>query len=342
MPPESLRYNDDMSPTMRMLHPKIRKLSLKTDLNQAADLIDLCFGYQMDQDGHDYLRHIRNVAAGRKSVRWVDGSNERISMPLFGYVWMEGSRLVGNVSLSPFQWKKKWFYLIANVAVHPDYRRRGIAKLLTLQAVQHAKFQQVDGLWLHVKEFNTVAINLYKKLGFEKVAVRHQWRTIDYLHPGGGNGVDPEIHVIPRMRKDWDSHSQWFESTYPVDLQWYFGLYRDDIAPGFLRTVERYLLYDQVMHHFSAYAGNQLVGVLTQQPVAKRSHNIYLAVSPGKYEIAATKNLLQFAARMYGTQKVLRVNYPAERSGDYFSECNFSMQNSLIWMKYPDDLLKRK
>ncbi len=327
---------------MRMLHPKIRKLSVHTDLNQAADLIDLCFSYQMDSDGHEYLRYVRNVAAGRKSIRWIDGAHERVSMPLFGYVWIEDSRVVGNVSLSPFQWKKRWYYLIANVAVHPDYRRRGIAKYLTKQAVYHAKFQGVDSVWLHVKEQNTAAINLYQELGFVSKGIRNQWRTIDYLHAQGGNGVPPDIHVIPRMRKDWEQHLDWFERAYPVDMQWYFGLYRDDIAPGFLRAVERYLLYDQVMHHFSAYAGGELVGVLTHQPVAQKSHNLFLAVPEGPNEAAATVNLLQFANRMYGAEKVLRVNYPADRGLEIIPDCNFSMQNSLIWMEYPEDLYKKQ
>lgn len=331
-----------MSPITRMLHPQIRKLSVKTDLNQVADLIDLCFGYQMDRDGHDYLRYVRNVAAGRKSVRWIDGAHERISLPLYGYVWREGSRIVGNVSLSPFQWKKRWYYLIANVAVHPDFRRKGIARMLTQQAISHAQFQGVDAVWLHVKEHNEGAIDLYKKLGFVHKAVRNQWRTIDYLYANRGNGIDSSIHVIPRMRKDWERHLTWFEQAYPIELQWYFGLYRDDIAPGFLRAVERYLLYDQVMHHFSAYAGDELVGVLTHQPVAQKSHNLFLAIPEGPYEDAATANLLQFANRMYGTDKILRVNYPANRGLEIIPECNFSMQNSLIWMKYSDELFRRQ
>lgn len=331
-----------MSPTIRMLHPNIRKLSVKTDLNQAADLIDLCFGYQMDRDGHDYLRYVRNVAAGRKSVRWIDGAHERVSVPLFGYVWCEDSRIVGNVSLSPFQWKRQWYYLIANVAVHPDYRRKGIAKLLTQQAIYHARFQGVDSVWLHVKNHNSGAIALYEQLGFRKIAVRNQWRTKDLLQSKGNQDIAPEIHVIPRLRKDWERHLDWFEESYPPDLQWYFGVYRDDIAPGFLRAVERYLLYDQVMHHFSAYAGDELVGVLTQQPVAHRSHNLFLAVPQGPYEQAATSNLLHFANRMYGVDKVLRVNYPAGKAIEVFPECNFSMQNSLIWMEYPNELFKKQ
>jgi ribosomal protein S18 acetylase RimI-like enzyme len=330
-----------MSPTMRTLHPKISKLSIKTDLSQTADLIDLCFGYQMDRDGHDYLRYVRSVAAGQKSVRWIDGAHERVSVPLFGYVWKEHSRIVGNVSLSPFQWKKKWFYLIANVAVHPDHRRQGIARLLTQQAIYHAQIQGADKVWLHVKEQNVGAVNLYEQLGFQQRAIRNQWRAIEYLYPDQGNGTFPEIHVIPRLRKDWSQHAAWFEESYPSELQWYFGLYRDDIAPGFLRMVERYLLYDQVMHHFSAYSGSDLIGVLSLQPVAQRSHNVYLAIPDGVHQKAAMTHLLRFANRMYGREKVLRVNYPAGQGLEVFPECNFSIQNTLIWMEYPDELFKR-
>ncbi len=62
---------------------------------------------------------------------------------------------------------EKNIYLIANVAVRPEYRKRGIGRALTLAAMQHAKLHHADETWLHVRDDNPGAIGLYRSLGFE-------------------------------------------------------------------------------------------------------------------------------------------------------------------------------
>lgn len=315
-----------------LLSNHIRPFDSNHDLHSVADLIDICFGYQMDQDGLDYLRYIRQVALGERTVRWVDGAGERISVPLFGYVWEENHRVVGNISLSPFQWRKRWYYLIANVAVHPDFRRRGIAKQLTLQAIEHCRHRNVDHVWLQVKDFNQPAIHLYEQLGFVEKARRTNWRSSDLLYPPELDSQS--IHVIPRLKRDWNRQQIWLAQAYPEDVRWYFGIYNEDLAPGIIRSVSNYLLYEQVMHHFSAYLGHELIGVMTQQPINNRSHHLYLTLPAGKHEQNALKSLLTFAQRMYGEQYSLRLNYPADRTSSVFEEVNFHPQNTLIWMEY--------
>lgn len=330
-----------MSPIIRMLHPHIRKMSVHTDLRPVADLIELCFGHQMDHDGKQYLKYLCTVAAGGRPVRWLDGANERISVPLFGYVWVEDGKIIGNVSISPFGWQRRWYYLVANVAVHPDYRRRGIAKLLTRQAIAHAQFQGVDHLWLQVKEFNQTAIRLYQHLGFEQRAVRTQWRLMDFVRNDKGLDKLNTMHVIPRPRKDWEQHQQWFERNYPTEVQWYFGVESQTLSPGFLKSVERYLLNDQAMQHYSAYKGNQLSGILTYQPAQNNPHSLFLSVPVSETEDDILESLLGFANRLFGANNTLRVNYPAGRGLHAFQACNFLPQNTLIWMEYPSDLFKK-
>ena len=64
---------------------------------------------------------------------------------------------------------------IANVAVHPDHRRRGIARLL----VQAAQAESVSRLMLEVRASNTAAIALYRSLGFTEDGIRPRF----YTHP---------------------------------------------------------------------------------------------------------------------------------------------------------------
>ena len=66
---------------------------------------------------------------------------------------------------------------ITNVAVHPDYRRRGIAD--ELMKAMKAEFdarkaagEDIVGITLEVRESNTPAIKLYEKYGFKAEGIR--------------------------------------------------------------------------------------------------------------------------------------------------------------------------
>ena len=66
---------------------------------------------------------------------------------------------------------------ITNVAVHPDYRRRGIAD--ELMKAMKAEFdarkaagEDIVGITLEVRKSNTPAIKLYEKYGFKAEGIR--------------------------------------------------------------------------------------------------------------------------------------------------------------------------
>ena len=66
-----------------------------------------------------------------------------------------------------------------NIAVHPEYRNRGIACALVSELIALLKNQNVISLMLEVRVSNESAINLYKKLGFEELGIRKKF----YEHP---------------------------------------------------------------------------------------------------------------------------------------------------------------
>ena len=66
---------------------------------------------------------------------------------------------------------------IANVAVHPQHRRRGIARKLVCTAIKQGS--ALSRLTLEVRESNAAAIALYESLGFVKDGVRPRF----YAHP---------------------------------------------------------------------------------------------------------------------------------------------------------------
>jgi ribosomal-protein-alanine N-acetyltransferase len=68
---------------------------------------------------------------------------------------------------------------IYNLAVHPNFRRIGVATALLQRFTEKAKNDGIREIWLEVKKNNFPAINLYKKFNFEIVGVREKY------YPGG-------------------------------------------------------------------------------------------------------------------------------------------------------------
>lgn len=80
---------------------------------------------------------------------------------------------------------------VMNVAVHPDFRRRGIAEALVNALVAELKAIESRCLTLEVRASNAPAICLYEKMGFVEVGRRKNY----YRNPR-------EDALI--MRKEWE------------------------------------------------------------------------------------------------------------------------------------------
>lgn len=78
-----------------------------------------------------------------------------------------------------------------NVAVHPDFRRRGIAEALVKRLVEDLKAMESHCLTLEVRATNAPAIALYEKLGFSQIGRRKNY----YRNPR-------EDALI--LRKEWE------------------------------------------------------------------------------------------------------------------------------------------
>jgi len=78
-----------------------------------------------------------------------------------------------------------------NVAVHPDWRRKGIAEKLVSSLVEELKQLESHCLTLEVRASNDPAIALYEKLGFGQIGRRKNY----YRNPR-------EDALI--LRKEWE------------------------------------------------------------------------------------------------------------------------------------------
>lgn len=66
---------------------------------------------------------------------------------------------------------------ILNVAVHPNFRRRGIARRLICEVIDYFYPLGARSVILEVRINNKAAKNLYKSLGFETLRIRKKYYT---------------------------------------------------------------------------------------------------------------------------------------------------------------------
>lgn len=78
-----------------------------------------------------------------------------------------------------------------NIAVHPDFRRRGIAQALVESLVKQLRQRGSRCLTLEVRASNSPAIALYEKLGFQKIGRRKNYYR------------DPREDALI-LRKEWE------------------------------------------------------------------------------------------------------------------------------------------
>jgi GNAT superfamily N-acetyltransferase len=307
----------------------LRPLNVRRDLASVADLIDLCFAQYMDAEGRAYVRHIRRAAQDFRYLSWTSGAHEHVSVPLHGYVWEEDNRIVGNLTLIPFFFKGKWLYLIANVAVHPDFRRRGIARQLTERALKHIEDHGACEAWLQVRQDNTPAYDLYISLGFQERAWRATWHSI--LPPPPAPVLSEPVTVQARQKGDWPEQLKWLEATYPPEVAWNLSFSAGRLKPSFWQNMMHFFNGGQI-EHWAVCLNDELIGVVTWEPTHFAQDVLWVAVSP-KWEDKAIMALLPYVQRSIHNGHTLVVNYPAGKANEAFKAAGFERQNVLVWME---------
>ena len=136
--------------------------------------------------------HVSQVAELEKicfSDPWSEKSvASELTNPLsLWLVAVEGERVAGYVGSQSVMGESD----MMNVAVHPDFRRQGVAELLVKELVAALAEKGNYCLTLEVRASNTPAISLYEKLGFSRIGLRKNY----YRNP-------KEDALI--LRKEWE------------------------------------------------------------------------------------------------------------------------------------------
>ena len=136
--------------------------------------------------------HVKQIAELEKicfSDPWSERSiaSELDNKLAFWLVAVEGESVAGYIGSQTVMDETD----MMNVAVHPDFRRKGIAEALVNALVDHLIKIGSHCLTLEVRASNAPAIALYEKLGFSEIGRRKNY----YRNPR-------EDALI--LRKEWE------------------------------------------------------------------------------------------------------------------------------------------
>jgi GNAT superfamily N-acetyltransferase len=122
-----------------------------------------------------YRQYEENVPASAWQAYLEDSMDVRSRLPASELIVAEiDGHLAGTVTFYPEavnsyeDWPRGWA-LVRLLAVHPDYRGRGIGRALLEECIWRCRERGISTLALHTSLMMNVALRLYEKMGFRRV-----------------------------------------------------------------------------------------------------------------------------------------------------------------------------
>ncbi len=320
----------------------LRPVNLRTDLVPLADLIEIAFADTMDSNGRAAVREMRTLSRLGPGLSVLLGMNDLAQGVGLGYVWIEDGRLVGNTSVYPANIPTGPAWIIANVAVHPDYRGRGIAGQLvqaSLDMIRRRSRSRSAIAVLQVEADNEIAHHLYQRLGFVDERTWNQWRRSSSTRSPQPFAGDPSIYITRRRPGEWRAEYALAQRIRPANrggIGWlrplHPSLFRRSILQRIsdtfgLRSFERLAIHGK---HDDLRAT-----MWVESAFAASSVQLTLLVEPeyiGVYDDA----LINLAARRYSLRSALSIEHPADETetSEILKRYGFYAQRTLTHMRW--------
>lgn len=303
----------------------LRPIDPRRDMGQVADLIEITFRGDLDGTGRRMVREMRML--GR--IGWVGWALSRMLLPPaarpLGFVWVEDDCIVGNASLLPVSGHpKRW--VMANVSVHPEYRRRGIAREMVGASDELALEAGAESIYLQVERHNKAALTLYRSMGYLPLVTRTTWRrprglpVPDQTSKGGA--------VRLRRASEWIQQWALAEQVSPEGIIWPYPL-----EPGYFRPsgIGQYFGRQAKMHFVRREAG-RLVGSLSiQGTVVQR---FALLVDPALQGQIEEELLSKALSSVRARRRSILLDYPADVAVETLRSLGFREERALTWMRH--------
>lgn len=314
----------------------IRPFDVGRDLRPVAELIAGAFAHELDQRGESALREMRVMSHFSSVIKVLNRSTGEFDDYFGGFVWTEEGKVVGNVTVQRAE-QSGGRWQIANVAVAPAYRNRGIARRLLQRALTHIVEENGKYAVLQVYESNQIALGLYQQLGFEEV----------------GGIVDLRLDRVPKVTytsaipnffsfssNHWQplyelannqlgSQTQWWRAIRRVDFQLTF---EQQMGEWFAQKIGRQQIYRRCMQTQQRFDAALIL-------TAKRwrgEHKLQMWVRPeqyGRYEATMLQWVFAMLQNYPRWPLHLTLSKTHAEALTVAHEAGFSKQRTLLTMR---------
>jgi ribosomal protein S18 acetylase RimI-like enzyme len=233
------------------------------DLRQVIALIEDAFAGQLDLRGQKALRELKAMSHLGPLLWLLDRLSPEFHETFSGFVWVEESRVVGNVTVNRSSWRsRKWF--ISNVAVERAYQGQGIARELMQAAIGMARDRSGESVTLQVRADNIPALKLYQELGFEELGgtTELQLKRVSQITFVPAEGFT----LRQRDYSEWHKEYDLARAATPASEQRARPIRKEDFRKGFGERVVDWLgdiLAGQRTYRLAVDEGDRFIATLT-------------------------------------------------------------------------------
>lgn len=305
----------------------LRPLDLRRDLSGAAALMNICFGSGLDAQGRGAVHEMEWLARSGPFL-WVVGSIPNAWQ--LGFVWIEDGKVIGNINTQASEGDAAT-WLIANVAVHPDYRRRGIARALTEAAVELAVKKGARQIMLQVNRENESAQRIYETLGFKTTATHTLWERTSGTIPQPINVEGIELRHAPHDK--WQISYEFARRFRPEGLSWVRPLQERDWQTSWWRWLSNFLSGQREETWWAIEtATNTLVGLFTVNAGFHSYEEIVMILYPDYRSRLERMMLIAAIRRLRDRAWTIRLDHPVGEAEEPLRELGFRDGAKLVWM----------
>lgn len=317
-------------------HTGPRPINLSKDSQQVLELLDVSFGPVRGLYGQRVLSSQFSLQGSGLWPRKLTWPSQKF-VP--GFVWEENGRIVGNATL--LQSDLFGRYIVANVAVRPEYRRRGIARGLMQQLIHYVHELQGQRIMLQVDHDNAAAIGLYKSLGFQILGTMNRWdNNVHRLRLSQDQADSTEV-VRPLANHEWRAAYNLDINSMSPDLTWPTPPLPDLYKNHFWRRLSDFLngrrffcwVVDQAEPEKKS--AKYIIGLVAIVGEWGRPNWLRLRVAQrykGRYEQALLAVAFHKLRSMGST--AIRISHPAEDeiTNNLLNQANFRLDRTLAIM----------
>ena len=285
---------------MNLTSEVIRPFDIRRDLDGMTDLIEAAFAGELQNWGSDFREQMRVTKQTMPLLSILSRLSVNFQHVLDGFVCEVHGQMVSMVNVQKAGFDiKRW--MIGNVATHPDYQRRGLARKLVTRAIEHARTYGAEVVMLDVRATAQPAYSLYRSLGFVHYdsAVSLKLDKLPKISPKPMPG-----YTLRTMKLgEWQVRHQLALRETPQAVQEFlpvseanFRVLPFEYVTGFLAQK----IQGVSIHHWAVEKDGQLVAVMTLiiQKNAKIHHELSLRIHPDHRAVLAEPLLTQALAAL--------------------------------------------